>query len=119
MRAPHAEPSVGYPNSDERPWVLIAHYGAVGGFLAALVVLLAKGNESRTVRAHAVEAVNFQITWFSALLVAAVISVCSLDRLFALIFIPWLMLITFGIIGGRKANEGQLYRYPASIRIVT
>jgi len=80
--------------------------------------MLAKGNESPTVRAHAVEALNFQITWGIATLVAVIISVCSFGILFFLPFITWIIAVVFAIIGGMKANEGTLYRYPMSIRMV-
>jgi glycosyltransferase involved in cell wall biosynthesis len=50
-----------------------SHFGGIlVGFIAPLVTLLAKGNESPTVRAHSVEALNFQITWGIATIVASV-----------------------------------------------
>jgi uncharacterized Tic20 family protein len=33
--------------------------------------------------------------------------------------LPLLLQIIFGIIGGMKANEGERYRYPFNIRMVT
>src|SRR6185436_17210427 len=61
---PMGAPTPGYANSDEKTWALIAHFGGiVVGFIAPLVAFLAKGNESPTVRAHVVEALNFHITW--------------------------------------------------------
>jgi hypothetical protein len=88
------------------------------GFIAPLVAMLAKGNESPTVRAHAVEALNFQITWGIATLVATIVSVCTFGILFFLPFITLIIAVVFAIIGGMKANEGTLYRYPMSIRMV-
>ena len=71
-------PVPGYANSDEKTWALIAHFGGIiVGFVAPLVALLVKGNESPTVRAHAIEALNFQITWNVALIVTWIISICS------------------------------------------
>ena len=110
---------VGYANNDEKTWALIAHFGGiVVGFIAPLVALLAKGNESPTVRAHAVEALNFQITWGIATIVASIIAGCTLGLLFFLPMITWAVVIIFSIIAGLKANEGVLYRYPMTWRIV-
>jgi uncharacterized Tic20 family protein len=110
---------VGYANSDEKTWALIAHFGGIlVGFIAPLVALLAKGNESPTVKAHANEALNFQITWGIAMIVAVIISVCSLGFLFFVPIIVWIVIVVFAILGGMKANNGELYRYPATFRFI-
>jgi uncharacterized Tic20 family protein len=119
MGAPIAGPPPGYANNDEKTWALIAHFGGIlVGFIAGLVALLVKGNESATVRAHAVEALNFQITWGAATVIAAILMTCTLGLLFFLPIITWLILIAFSIVAGLKANEGQLYRYPMTIRLI-
>lgn len=116
--APGAGP-VGYANNDEKTWALIAHFGGIlVGFIAPLVAMLAKGNESPTVRAHSVEALNFQITWGIATVVASVIGACTFGLLFFLPILTWLVVIIFSIIGGMKANEGVLYHYPMTFRLV-
>ncbi|WP_433050729.1 DUF4870 domain-containing protein [Dactylosporangium sp. CS-033363] len=109
----------GYANSDEKTWALIAHFGGIiVGFIAPLVALLAKGNESPTVKAHANEALNFQITWGIAMIVAVIVSICSFGILFFLPFLVWIVIIVFGILGGMKANNGELYHYPMTIRLI-
>ncbi|HEX6967523.1 MAG TPA: DUF4870 domain-containing protein [Micromonosporaceae bacterium] len=109
----------GYATSDEKTWALLAHFGGILlGFIAPLIAMLVKGNESQTVRAHAVEALNFQITWGVATVLASILAVCSFGLLFFLPFITWLVLVVFAIIGGMKANEGTLYRYPMTVRLV-
>jgi uncharacterized protein len=110
---------VGFANNDEKTWALIAHFGGiVVGFIAPLVALLAKGNESPTVRAHAVEPLNFQITWGIATIIASILAVCTFGILFFLPIITWVVVIVFSIIGGMKANEGVLYHYPMTWRLV-
>jgi uncharacterized Tic20 family protein len=120
MGAPiQGSPPPGYANSDEKTWALIAHFGGIiVWFIAPLVALLAKGNESPTVRAHAVESLNFQITWGVVAVISWVLTVCSFGILFFLPFIPWVVIIVFCIMAGLKANEGQLYRYPMTVRLV-
>jgi uncharacterized protein len=110
---------VGFANNDEKTWALIAHFGGIlVGFIAPLVALLAKGNESPAVRAHSVEALNFQITWGIATIVASIVAVCTLGILFFLPMITWVVVIVFSIIAGMKANDGVLYHYPMTWRIV-
>jgi uncharacterized Tic20 family protein len=110
----------GYPTNDDKTWALIAHFGGIiVGFIAPLVAFLAKGNESPTVRAHAVEALNFQITWGIATVVASVLGVCTFGILFFLPILTWIVVIAFSIIGGVKANEGVLYHYPMTFRLVS
>ncbi|MGH3426377.1 MAG: DUF4870 domain-containing protein, partial [Mycobacteriales bacterium] len=58
-------------SEEDRRWTLISHYGAsvllvltlgTFGWIAGLLVLFLRGS-SPIVRAHAVESVNFQLTW--------------------------------------------------------
>jgi uncharacterized Tic20 family protein len=124
MGAPIAGPPPGYANSDEKTWALIAHFGGIFfWFIPSLIALLVKGNESPTVRAHAVEALNFQITWSVISVAGTILGFCGsfiiIGAVFFIVpFIAWVMIIVFGIIAGLKANEGQLYRYPMSFRAV-
>lgn len=119
-----ATPPPGYASSDDKTWALIAHFGgALGmfigggvlGFVAPLIAYAVKGNQSPTVRAHAVAALNFQILWSIIGLVGWIISCVT----FGLVAVAAMIVgIIFGIIAGIKANEGQLYQYPMSLSIV-
>jgi uncharacterized protein len=112
-------PTPGYANNDEKTWALLTHFGGIIlGFIAPLIVFLVKGNESATLRAHSVEALNFQITWGIATVIASILAVCTLGILFFLPLITWAVIIVFSIIAGLKANEGQLYTYPMTVRLV-
>jgi uncharacterized protein len=112
-------PTPGYANNDEKTWALLTHFGGIVlGFIAPLIVFLVKGNESATLRAHSVEALNFQITWGIATVIASILAVCTLGILFFLPLITWAVIIVFSIIAGLKANEGQLYTYPMTVRLV-
>lgn len=109
----------GYPTSDDKTWAMLAHFGGIVlGFIAPLIAMLAKGNESPTVRAHAVEALNFQLTWGVASIIAVTLVACSFGVLFFLPIITIGVTVVFSIIGGMKANEGQLYHYPVTVRLV-
>ena len=125
-------PPPGYANSDEKTWALIAHFGGAagvlllgwGGFIAPLIAMVGKTN-SPTVRAHAVRALNFQLTWLG-ISVALTLGLCCLTVAtlgvggvgFVLLGVPYVIAIVFGIIGGVKAVDGHLYQYPMSINLV-
>lgn len=90
--------------------------GGVLGWIAPLVAMLARGNQSPTVRAHAVAALNFQLIWSIVGLVGWVLS-CILIG-FIGVGAAIILGAVFGIIAGIKANEGQLYRYPLAASFI-
>ena len=112
---PYGAPGYGYApasSADDRTWVLLAHFGAaVLGFFAPLIVMLAKP-ESPLVRAHAVESLNFQLTWFVVLLVLTVVT-CGVGA------IGFLFPVVMAIIAGVKAANGEPFRYPLTVRVVS
>jgi hypothetical protein len=87
------------------------------GFVAPLIVLLVFGQRSAYVRAHAVESLNFNLSWLLYGIVAVILA-------FLLIGIP--ILIALGIaylvlivIASVRANNGEFFRYPLTIRFVS
>lgn len=117
----------GYPTNDDKVYALIAHWGGAagvfigGGFLGwvgPLIAYVAKGSQSPVVRAHAVSALNFHITWAVAYALSFVLAVITCGGLFFLPMLVWLVPLVFGIIGGFKATNGEFYRYPMSIQVI-
>ncbi|MEU7935335.1 DUF4870 domain-containing protein [Micromonospora echinofusca] len=117
----YGAPTGGYASNDDKNWALIAHFGGpvgviVGGgllgWLAPLIALMARGQQSPTVRAHAVAALNFQLTWAIVGVLSWVVTLITCGVLFFVPMLVWLVPLIFGIVGGVKANEGVLYRYP-------
>jgi uncharacterized Tic20 family protein len=117
----------GYTSSDDKTYVLIAHWGGVagvflgGGFLGwvgPLISYLAKGSTSPVVRAHAVMTLNFHITWAIAYVASFIVALVTCGVLFFVPFIVWLIPLIFGIIGGVKATNGEFYRYPMTIPMI-
>jgi len=107
---------------------LIAHFGgAIGaliswgsfGWVAPLVAFLAKGQQSPTVRAHAIAALNFQLLWAIISFAAVITGSCLFWLVFPLVLfaVPFVPII-IGVIAGVRASEGHLYQYPLSVRWV-
>ncbi|HWD43471.1 MAG TPA: DUF4870 domain-containing protein [Actinomycetota bacterium] len=110
------------PPDQERLWGMLAHllsfvaaYIALG-FLAPLIVLLVFGQRSAYVRAQAVESLNFNLTWLLYAVVGVVLLflVVGIFILIAL-GIAYVVLV---IIASVRANNGELFRYPLTIRFV-
>ncbi len=110
-------------STDEQTWSVLAHasglIGLVGppSFLGPLFVYLLKKNESPRVRANAAEALNFQITAFIAAIVSALLIIVLIGIvLLGIVAIGWL---AFTIIASVKASNGEDYRYPINLRLVS
>ena len=109
---------------EERKWAMFAHIGTfssmfipLGNFIAPIVIWQLKKDESEFVVDQAKEALNFQIT----VLIYALLS-------FLLVFIFIGFFLLFGlvifslvvvIVAGVKANDGEYYRYPMCIRLIS
>ena len=124
MTTPYPQqPYAQSPRQEERTWAWIAHAGCFVGawiamaFLVPLVIMLVKGGTSPFVRRHAVESLNFQIT----VLIYAVISV-----VLAFVLVGFFLLAALGvfyvvvvILATVRAANGQEFRYPLTLRLVS
>jgi uncharacterized Tic20 family protein len=115
----------GQSSSDDRTWILVAHFGGAAGALigagcsgwvAPLIALLAKGNTSPVVRAEAIKALNFQIVWSVVAFIGWATACIAIG--FVIAPIAMLIAIIFGVIAGVKANNNEPYNYPMSFSIV-
>jgi uncharacterized Tic20 family protein len=105
--------------------VLVSHFGGAAGMLVGggvlgwigpLVALIAKGNQSPLVRAHAVAALNFQVLWSVIALIGWILACIVIGVFIGLA--AMVIGIVFGIIAGVKANNGEPYRYPMTMSII-
>ncbi|WP_246357402.1 DUF4870 domain-containing protein [Pyxidicoccus fallax] len=111
------------PTQDEKTMGMLAHIGTlianlfVGfGFLVPLFLMLTKGKESSFIREHSVESLNFQITCFIGFVIGGITACFGVGLV--IIAAVWIASVAFAIIAGLKAKDGELYRYPATIRFV-
>ncbi|MEM1056226.1 MAG: DUF4870 domain-containing protein [Bacteroidota bacterium] len=106
------------PSSDERTLALLGHLlPLIGfGFLAPLVIYLVKRNDSGFVADQAKEALNFQITLFLAFLACIPLMIVLIG--FVLLPVIGLSAVVLGIIAAIKANDGEWYQYPFTLRLI-
>ncbi len=106
----------------ERLWAMLAHllsfvaaYIALG-FVAPLVVLLVFGPRSAYVRAHAVESLNFNLSWLLYALVSGILVIVGIGLLLLIALgIAYVVLV---VIASVRANNGEFFRYPLTIRFI-
>lgn len=107
------------PKGSDKIWSMLSHLSALlgVGFLLPLVVYLAMRNESESVAANAREALNFHIS-------VLIYALCCIPLVFVVIGIPLLIVLGVGsfvlaIIATIKASNGECYRYPLTLRLVS
>lgn len=107
-----------------RTWAVACHASALLGFfvpagghiLAPLIVWLLKRGESAEVDEHGKESLNFQLSMLIYSVVAAVLMLMLIGFvLLPLLHVANLVLV---IIASLRASEGQMYRYPLTIRFL-
>ena len=122
----------GYPEAPSQTdlnWAAASHWGAVVaawfamGFLAPLFIMLTVGNQSPFVRRHAVESLNFQISLLIYSAVAVFFSIITIGLgliiviPLALVALVWVVVVV--VQASVKATNGEDYRYPLTIRLVS
>ncbi len=108
----------------ERLWEILCHLTGLAGFIlppfgqiiGPLVIWLIKRNELPSVDEYGKEAVNFQISMTIYMFIAGILC-------FILIGIPLLIALVITdlvsiIVASLKASNGELFRYPATIRFI-
>ena len=111
-------------------WAMFCHLAGLAGFvipvvlsgiIAPLIVWQVKKDEHPFIDEHGKEALNFQIS--IALYATIGIAVCVITCI-GTILIPfvvggiYLVNLIFMIVAAIKANNGEHYRYPLSIRFI-
>ena len=110
-------------NREERMWAMFCHLSGLAGFIfpfgniiAPLVIWLVKKEEYELVNDQGKEALNFQIS-MTIYILASVILIFLVIGIPLLIILGIFSLIVV-IIASIKANEGEKYRYPLTIRFL-
>jgi uncharacterized protein len=116
---------------EARTWNMLCHLSALAGYIipfgniiGPLVVWQLKKNEFPSVDEHGKAALNFQITVMIALIVGIAVAVllsfvCIGFLLFPVVIAIGLCGLIFAIIAAIKANNGEPYRYPWSLTLIT
>jgi len=116
-------PAVAVENSSKeaRQWAMFLHFSLLAGFvipfaglIAPIVIWQVKKEEFPEITAHAYVIFN----WLLSALIYGVVSLILVIVLIGIVGL-WaigLMTVVYAIIGGIKANDGELWVYPLSIQ---
>ena len=115
-----------HPNNSDieiRRWAAATHIAAVAGYLipfgniiGPLLVWQLKKEDGQFIDDQGKESVNFQITVSIAMLISAALTLILIG--FLLIFIVGLGALILVVIAAIKANDGEAYRYPLTLRLI-
>ncbi|MCL6714096.1 DUF4870 domain-containing protein [Pseudoxanthomonas sp. z9] len=135
VTAPPPPPTSGSPSAEERQWALFAHLsalvggivtsgwaGSLGCFIGPLIIWLVKKDTMPFVNDQGKEALNFNITVGIIFLALFLLTIVTLG-IGALITLPLMVIVgiawlVFTIIAAIKANNGEAYRYPLTLRLI-
>jgi uncharacterized Tic20 family protein len=115
----------GFPETWERNWAVFCHLGGFAGLVlpglghvvVPLVLWLLRRDQSAFVDHHGKEALNFQIS----MTLYAVVSVALMWVLigFLLILVVLGVQFVFMVIASVAASQGEPYRYPLTLRLIS
>ncbi len=109
----------------DRTWIILSHLTAItlfigipfGNIIGPLVIWLLKKQEMPAVDAHGKESLNFQISMTLYTFLAGLS--CFVFIGFVLLPVVLVANLVLIIIASIKASNGEFYRYPLTIRLIT
>ena len=113
-----SEPGPEPPPSEERNLAVAAHLlGVLISFLGPLIIWLIKRETAPFVKDQATEALNFQITVLIAHATAGVLMVIGIGCILMPIILVANLILS--IIAAVAASNGERYRYPIALRLIS
>jgi uncharacterized protein len=111
-------------SSQIRNWCVLCHAAALLGFffhflghlLGPLIVWLIKRNDSPEIDAAGKESLNFQLSMLIYDIVAGILCIVLIG--IPILIALWVLNTVLVVIASIKTNEGQVYRYPLTIRFL-
>jgi len=107
----------------EKQWALICHLSGLSGYLIPfgnviipIVIWSMKKEEMPMVDEHGKEVINFQLSMTIWIIISVILVFLLVGIL--LIVVLALLQVVLVIVGALKADSGQLYRYPLTIRFI-
>jgi uncharacterized protein len=125
-----AAPKAPTSDADAKQWAMFAHLSSLAAlviglpFVGPLLIYMLKKDDHPFIADQAREALNFNLSFFIYGIVLGVATVVLTLILIGLLLIPvlialfiaWLILV---IVAAMKANNGEAYRYPLTLRLIT
>ena len=117
------EAPTGVPTAEDKQWGLFAHLSSLAGLiipfgniLGPLIIWQVKKDSLPFAADQGKEALNFNITIAIAAIICGLLTLVLIGfLLLPLVGLAWLV---FTIIAAVKANNGEAYRYPFTLRLI-
>ena len=118
-------PASGSPEKDARMWNMLCHLAIIVPCVPCLLTILIwqlKKGEFPSVDVHGKRALNYQISvflvMFAGWIVTFILAFIHLGFLAFVMPLIGLAAIVFAVIAGIKANNGEDYEYPWSLKLI-
>ena len=117
-------PTSSVTSSSTRTWCILCHASALlglffhflGHIFGPLIVWILKRADSPEINGHGKESLNFQLSML--IYDAVAIILCFVLIGIPILILLWILNTVLVIIASIKASNGQLYRYPLTIRFI-
>ena len=117
-------PTSSVTSSNARTWCVLCHASALlglffhflGHIFGPLIVWLLKRGDAPEIDAHGKESLNFQLSMLIYDAVAVIL--CFVLIGIPILIVLWVLNTVLVIVASIKASEGELFRYPLTIRFI-
>jgi len=119
-----SDPIIEPTSKETNTWAMFTHLSALSGYVGVpfghivgpLILWLIKKDQNPVLDAHGKEALNFQISS----VIYGIVAFLSIFVLIGFVLLPAVVIanLVLTIVGAIKANNGELYRYPCTIRFL-
>jgi uncharacterized protein len=112
-------------SAEVRKWCILCHASALAGLffhfmghlLGPLIVWLLKRNDAPEIDAAGKESLNFQISMLIYDIIAGILCLVLIG--IPILIALWILNTVFVIIASVKTSQGEVYRYPFTIRLIS
>ncbi len=120
------DPVYGKVTDEQKNMAQMCHWSALAGVILAgsvnwlgpLVIWSSKKQLGPFVDAHGKEALNFQLTYLVPQLILLVLALATYDWLWLLIVALNVYVGVMAVLAGMKVGQGEMYRYPLTLRLI-
>ncbi len=113
----HITPAPPPAPGDENTIAMLCHLGgAFASILVPIIIYATKKDQSPFIRHHAVEAINFHLTYLIAMVISVILIIVLIGFFLMLATAGAFLVLT--VLASIAAYRGEWYRYPMSIRFI-
>ena len=117
-------PTTTVSSSNTRTWCVLCHASALlglffhflGHIFGPLIVWVLKRGDGAEIDAHGKESLNFQLSMLIYDAVALILCIVLIG--IPILLLLWVLNTVLVIVASIKASDGELYRYPLTIRFI-